>query len=167
MPQVRSSFFVAGLQPRSLLFTHHDFLDVTLLTVLFIGLDDHLHEFVTHDIFVSEIDKLNPLDVCEYSFSLNQTTAFASRQVNLGHVSGNNCLRTETDPGEKHLHLFASRVLGFIKNDECVRQCAASHKGQGRNFNDAFFQKACHAFVVDEVKQCVVEWTQIWVDLVL
>src|SRR5215510_1745838 len=34
-------------------------LDLTLFAMCFVGFDDHLDEFVTNDVFLGEVDKLN------------------------------------------------------------------------------------------------------------
>src|SRR5688572_19818032 len=52
-------------------------LDVALLGVIFVGADDHLHEFMADHIFLGKVNKLDPLQVREHSLSFYQTTAFA------------------------------------------------------------------------------------------
>ena len=132
-----------------------------------VGLDNHLHQLVAHDVFFVEVDKLNAFDVGQNSFSFDQAASFPLRQVYLRDVAGDNGFGAKADSRQEHLHLFAGSVLRFIQNDECIGQRAPAHERQRRNFDDSFLQQASDAFVVDQIKQSVVKRAQVGIDLVL
>src|SRR4026208_394837 len=88
-------------------------LDIALLGVVFVGADDHLHELMTHNVLLGEVNKLDPFQVGKHSFSFNQTASLACRKVDLSHIASNHRFRTKPDTREKHFHLFAGCVLCF------------------------------------------------------
>ena len=77
-------------------------LHLALLGMRLVRLDDHLHEFVTHDVLLAEVDELDAFDVREHAFGFDQPTSFPRRQIDLGNVAGNHCLRAKTDARQKH-----------------------------------------------------------------
>ena len=79
-----------------------------------------LHKPVSHNVFIGEVDEFNTFEFCEYSFRFDQAAAFSGGQVYLRHVARDHCLRAEADAREKHVHLFARRVLCFVEDDERV-----------------------------------------------
>lgn len=58
---------------------------------LLVGLDDHLHEIVTDDIFVGEIYKFDSLNIGQNPFGFDESAAFSGRQIDLSYVTRNNC----------------------------------------------------------------------------
>jgi len=145
----------------------HRGLHLAFAGLLFVGADDHLHELVAHDVFIGEVDKLDAFDVRENALRLYETATFAGRKIDLRHVAGDHGFGAVTDARKKHLHLLAGRVLRFVENDERVRECAAAHERERRDFHHSFLEQARDAFVIDEIKQRVVKRTQVRIDLVL
>src|ERR1700730_10951092 len=75
------------------------------LRVLLVSLDDHLYKVMPHNVFLCEIDKLNAAHAGHYALSLDKSRTATGRQVDLSYVAGDHGLRSESYPGEKHLHL--------------------------------------------------------------
>src|ERR1051326_3497089 len=78
-----------------------DHLHLALPALLFVGANDHLDQLVPHDVFVSEVNKLDSFDVRENALRFDETAAFAGRQIDLRYVAGDHGLRAETDAREK------------------------------------------------------------------
>ena len=66
---------------------------------------------------------------------------------------------------EKHFHLLFGGVLGFVQDDEGVIERAPPHESQGRNLELATLEGFVDAIKPHEVIECVVQRTQIRVDL--
>src|SRR5437764_6151051 len=94
---------------------------LALLRVRFVGLDDHLHQFVAHDVLFAEVDEFDALDAGQHPLSFDQAAALARRQIDLGYVAGDYCLRTKSDARQKQLHLLTRRVLRFVEDHERIR----------------------------------------------
>src|SRR6266404_586911 len=122
---------------------------------------------MAHDVFFSEIDELDSLQIRQHAFGFNQATAFTRRQINLSDVARNHCLGPETDACQKHLHLFAGGILRFIENDKSVGQRAPTHEGKRRHLNHLLLEQFGHALVIDQIKQRVVKRTQIRINFLL
>src|SRR5690242_2723395 len=74
-----------------------DHLHLALPALLFVGANDHLDQLVPHDVFISEVNKLDSFDVRQNALRFDKTAAFARRQIDLRHVAGDHGFRTETD----------------------------------------------------------------------
>src|SRR5258708_3876871 len=142
-------------------------LNLALLRMRLVGLDDHLHEFVPHHVFITEVNKVYAVDARQDAFGLDQTAAFARRQIDLGHVAGDHCFRAKSNSRQKHFHLFAGRVLRFVKDYECIRKRAPAHEGQRRYFDHTLFQQFGHPLVIDQVEQRIVKRPQVRIDFLL
>src|SRR3982750_346516 len=75
-------------------------------TVGFVRLDDLLDERVPHHVPVVEVHERDSLDVAHHFHRLGEPRLAAGRQVDLGHVAGDDRLRAEAETGQEHLHLF-------------------------------------------------------------
>ncbi len=85
-------------------------------------------------------------------------------QIDLGDITGDDCLGAETQAGEKHHHLFGSGILGLVQDDEGVVQGTAAHEGQGRHLNHTPLHELGSLVKVHHVMQGVIEGPQIGVD---
>src|SRR5579884_200910 len=105
--------------------------------VLVVGRDDPPHELVTDDVLVAEVDEGDALDAVEDLVHDEQARLLVGRQVDLRHVSGDDHLRVEPEPGQKHLHLLGGRVLRLVEDDEAVVERTAAHERQRRDLDHA------------------------------
>ncbi len=119
---------------------------------------------MTHDVILIEINKGNSFDRRENFSDLFQPRAGAGREIDLGNISRNDCLGPETQPGEKHHHLFGGSVLGFIQDNEGVVQGAAAHEGQGSDFNDAFLHELGGFIKIHHIIEGVIKGPQVGIN---
>src|SRR5262249_61561275 len=108
-----------------------------LLGVPLVRLDDPLHELVTDDVLVGELDERDAVDRREDLAHLDQAGCLLARQVDLGHVPGHDHLRAEAEPGQEHLHLFRRRVLCLVEDHEAVVEGAPAHEGKRSHLDRA------------------------------
>ena len=108
----------------------------------------------------------NIVDVREQIDGFDETRLRTRRQVDLRRIAGHDHFRTFADTGQKHFHLHAGGVLRFVENDEGVRQRAATHECQRRNFDDARLDIALDFFGRQNIVKCVVKRPQIGIDLI-
>ena len=120
---------------------------------------------MTNHVGRSEISHRDSSNILKNVRGFDQPASLASRQVNLGGVSRNDGFGAEADTRQEHFHLFRSCILGLVKNNKRSVQSTAAHIGQRRNFNFLLFQQALRLFRTQQVKQSIVERTQIWVNL--
>src|SRR4029077_12135486 len=83
-------------------------------------LDNSLDQAVTHNVAFIEIDERDALDIADHFDGFDQAGAALIRQVNLRDVAGDDRFGIEAQASEKHLHLFACGVLGFVQDDERI-----------------------------------------------
>ena len=74
-------------------------------------------------------------------------------------------LEPKPEPGQKHLHLFGSCILGLIEDDKGVVERSASHEGQGSDFDDAPFQQSGGPIKIHHVMEGIIEGAEVRVDL--
>src|SRR5437016_14317701 len=110
-----------GVRRRCWAMPAHSKLYLALLRLRLVGLDDHLHQFVTHDVLFAEVDEVNALNAGQYLLSFDQAAALARRKIDLGYIAGDYCLRTKSDARQKHLHLLTCSVLRFVEDHERIR----------------------------------------------
>src|SRR5713226_348282 len=122
---------------------------------------------MTHDVFLCEIDKLNAVHVGHYSLSFDKSRTATGREIDLSYVASDHGLRSEAYPGEKHLHLFGSRVLRFVQNDERVSKRSPTHESEWRNFDHSLFEQPCNLLVIDQIEQRIIERAQVRINFVL
>ena len=84
-------------------------------------------------------------------FGLEQAGLILHRQIHLGGVTGDHRPGIETDPGEKHFHLFPGGVLGLIEDDKGIAQCPAAHEGEGGNLDYLLFDEITGLFRAEHV----------------
>src|SRR5918999_76032 len=135
------------------------------LRVGLVGLHDPLHELVPHDILVAEPDEGDPVDRPEDVLHLDQARGLLLREVDLGHVAGDDDLGAEAEPREEHLHLLGTRVLRLVEDDERVVQRPAAHEGERRDLDDAALRVRIQPVGLEHVVERVVQRTQVRVDL--
>ena len=75
------------------------------------------------------------------------------RQVDLGHVAGDDDLRARPHPRQEHLHLRDGRVLGLVENDERLVQRPAAHVGQRNHLDQVLFRVALEQIVIHHFVQ--------------
>src|SRR5438309_1290366 len=91
-----------------------------LIRVELVGLHDPLDEPVPDHVLVAEANEPDPVDRAEDVLHLDQPGCLLAGKVDLRHVAGDDDLRAEAEPRQKHLHLLRARVLGLVKDDEGV-----------------------------------------------
>src|SRR5918996_1319299 len=89
-----------------------------LLRMALVRLDDALDEHVTDDVLVAELDELDAVDLRQDAAHVDEARRLILREVDLRDVSGDDDLRAEAEPREKHLHLLRRRVLRLVQDDE-------------------------------------------------
>ena len=130
-----------------------------------VGLDDALHQRVTHHILRGEVGERDARDILQHVDHFPQPGTGAARQIGLRDVARDDGRGTEADTGEEHLHLFDGRVLRLIENDERIVQRPAAHVGERRDFDDLAFDELVDFLETEQFVQRVVERAQIRVDL--
>src|SRR6478609_3485676 len=109
---------------------------IRLGLVTLVGVDDVLHDTVPHYVARPELDEDQALDAVEDAAHLRESgTPAAVGQVDLGHVARDNCLRSEAEAREEHLHLFGRGVLGLVEDDEGIVEGAAAHVRERGDFD--------------------------------
>src|SRR5919108_2327115 len=98
--------------------------------VLAVGGDDPLNELVSHHVLAAESYERDVGDLDEDLPDHHQPRALVARQVDLGDVASHHHPGAEAEPGQEHLHLLGTRVLGLVEDHERVINRAASHKSQ-------------------------------------
>ena len=68
------------------------------------------------------------------------------RQIDLRNVAGDYRGRSKTDSGQKHFHLLAGSILGFIEDDKSIIQRPAAHKRQRRHLDNTSLNQAGDTF---------------------
>ena len=133
--------------------------------MLLVGLDDVLHKLVPDDISFIEIDELDAVDVAKNLPYFDESGYTIRRKIDLRNVAGDHNFRVESQPSQKHFHLFRGSVLRFIENDERIVQGPTPHERQGCDFDVAPFDETRRPFHVHHVEQRIVERAQIRIDL--
>src|SRR5687767_1295644 len=99
-----------------------------------VGLHDRLHELVTDDVALVEVDERDAVDLADHFHRLHQPRGAAEREIDLRHVTGDDRLRSEAEAGEEHLHLFGRGVLRLVQDYEGVVERPAAHERERRHF---------------------------------
>ena len=92
------------------------------------------YEPVSHNVSRSELREVHVVDPLE-DFAPPSARCASAGQVDLRDVAGDHHLRAETQPREKHLHLFRRGVLRLVQDDERVVEGASAHVCQWRDFD--------------------------------
>ena len=87
------------------------------------------------------------------------------REVDLGHVAGDDRLRVEADARQEHLHLLGGGVLRLVEDDERVVERPAAHERQRRDLDRPALDQPLDALELEHVVQRVVERAQVGIDL--
>ena len=145
-----------------------------------VSLDDAPHQGMAHHVGVMEVMEGDPAHSVQHAqrvdqagagfslpLALAQLAALDRRQVDLSDVAGDHRPRAEAQTGEKHFHLFAGGVLGFVQDEKGVVESAAAHKGQGSHLDDAALLLGRQVGRAQHVPQGVVQGAQVGVDLFL
>src|SRR5262249_56435177 len=103
------------------------------LAVSLVSLDDHMNEVMAYDVFLVEVNELDPCDSGDHALSFHEPRASSRRQVDLSYVAGDYRFRSKSNASQKHLHLLGGGVLRFVQNDKCIRQSSSAHKRQRRD----------------------------------
>ena len=136
-----------------------------LLGVELVRLDDPLDELVADDVLRRRSARTRSVDRAEDVPHLDQAGALVARQVDLGHVAGDDDLRAEAEPRQEHLHLLGRRVLRLVEDDERVVQRAAAHERERRDLDHAPLHVGREPVGVEHVVERVEQRPQVRVDL--
>ncbi len=109
----------------------------------------------------------NVLHPVQYPYGVLQTGNLVVRQIDLGHVAGDDDFRAEAKTGQEHFHLLPGGVLGFVQNDEAVVQGAATHIGQRRDLDGAALLIFLEGLRPQHIIQRVIQRPEIGVYLIL
>ena len=90
---------------------------------------------MAHHVLGRETRDLDAAHAVKNADRMLQAARNALRKVDLRHVARDHSLGTKADASEKHLHLLGRRVLGLVKDDERIVECAASHVGERRHLD--------------------------------
>ena len=131
------------------------------IAVVVVGVDDALHERMTNDIGAAKCVDVDAVDVAKDVADLEQAGLLGAGEIDLRYVAGDHHARVFAEAREKHHHLLGRGVLGFVENDERVRQRAAAHVGERGDFDDALFGEPADIVGIEHVVQRVVERTKI------
>ena len=132
-----------------------------------VRIDDLADEPVPHDVGRREIQEHHIVDIGEDVADHLQPGPLPARQVDLGHVAGDDDLRPESEPGQEHLHLLGRGVLRLVENDERVVQGSSPHVRQRGDLDGSGRHQPRDRLRVDHVVQRVVQRPQVRVDLVV
>src|SRR5580765_8110964 len=91
-----------------------------IASVLFVGCDDALHQWMSHDISPAKFHHANALDLPQRMLRFDQPRLLVRGEIDLSDVAGDHRPGIKPKPGQKHEHLFGSRVLGFVQDDKRV-----------------------------------------------
>src|SRR4051812_33843455 len=105
----------------------HSTVAASAVLILGVGPDDLSHESMANDVALVQVAERDSLDAWQQTFDLDQTRILPRRKVDLRLVACDDGFAVHPEPGEKHLHLRAGGVLGFVQNDECISQRAPAH----------------------------------------
>src|SRR6185436_5939280 len=83
----------------------------TLRGIGLISSNDSLHERMTNDVAVVEMNKRYTFHAGNHVACFNQTGHLSDGKIYLRYVASNHSLTAVSDSSEKHFHLFRSRIL--------------------------------------------------------
>ena len=109
----------------------------------------------------------NAVHILQHLQRVHQTAAGAARQIDLGHIAGNDHLGAYAHTGKKHFHLLRGGVLRFVQNDKGIIQCAPAHISQRGDLDDLLFHQTLVGFCAQHIKQAIIQRPQIGVYLLL
>ena len=122
---------------------------------------------MTHHVGVGQLADTDAFHLFQHPHGLPQAGGLAVRQIDLGHVAGNDDLGAEAQPGQEHFHLLPAGVLGLVQNDETIVQGPAAHVGQGGHLDVAPLQILLVGLCPQHVEQGVVQRPEVRVHLAL
>src|SRR5512143_3622661 len=155
--------FCAIFRRRS--FTSALFLLFICRLVALVSLDDLLNELVTNHVPVGKMNETDTLDAVKDRLHLDEARSPPVREVYLGHIAGDDGLRVETEPREKHLHLLRRGVLRLVEDNEGIVQGPSAHECEGRDLDVSPLHELVRLFRFDHIVERVVQRSQIGVDL--
>src|ERR1700734_3783420 len=90
------------------------------LLVSRVGIDDFGAQPMADHVGTGQLRDVNVVDAVQDIDRGAKTRPAGARQVDLRNVTGDNDFGAESQPGQKHLHLFGGGVLSFVEDDEGV-----------------------------------------------
>ena len=135
--------------------------------IVLVSLYDLLHQGVADDVACGEVDKFDPVHALEDGHGDVKTGAPVRSQVFLRSITSDDCVRAETEPGEKHLHLFRCRVLCLIEDDVGIVEGSSAHISERRDLDQAFFHVCLELFRSHDLIEGIVKRAEIGIDLAL
>ena len=121
---------------------------------------------MAHHIGFGKANDTNTFDAFQNRQRFVQPFGAPAGQVALGGVASDHHLRILAQPGQRHLHLGAGGVLGFVQDHDGARQGAAAHEGQRRHLDHALLAQPRRLFA-QHVEQRVGQGAQIGIDLLV
>src|SRR3954470_11942591 len=132
---------------------------------LVIGVDDASHELVTDNVLGAVDDVTDPLDIPQKPSRFRKAGRLSGRQVPVARIAGDDHPPILPEPRQEHLHLHRGRILSLVQDDDRIRERASPHEGERRDLDLAGLQCTFDDACVHEVLECVVDRSQIWIDL--
>src|ERR1700744_950795 len=105
--------------------------------VALVGIHDLPDQAVPDHVVAGQPGEVDVWDALEGVLHHPQAADLPLGQVDLGHVTGDDHLGAETEPGQEHFHLLGRSVLSLVQDDERVVQGPAAHVGQRRDLDRA------------------------------
>ena len=118
-----------------------------------VSFDDALHQAVSHDVRSAERHKTNARRAHEPASCVDQARVARVFQIDLRRVAVDDHLRPVPEPSEEHQHLRPRGVLSFLKDDQRIIECSATHERQRHDLDHVARHQALHLFVVHHVMQ--------------
>src|ERR1700677_1481343 len=135
------------------------------LLVSRIGADDFGDQPRADHVGTGELRDGDVVDAVQDIDCRTQARPAGPRQVDLRNIAGDNDFGAESQPSQKHLHLFGGGVLSFVEDDERVVQRSPAHVGQRRNLDHPGRHQLRDHLGIHHVVQGVVERPKVRVDL--
>lgn len=100
-----------------------------------VGLDDFLHETMSNDVSLIEVDKFDTRNTVKNLPYFDQPRDPIRGQINLRNITRDDGFRVKTQTRKEHLHLFGSGVLRLIQNHKRVVERTAAHERERSDFD--------------------------------
>ena len=122
---------------------------------------------MTDDVTVGKVEDTNTLHMLQHLVRNEQTALLAKGQIRLREVTRDDGARIVAKARQEHFHLLGSGILCFVENDEGGVERASAHVRERRDLNASPLQMLLIILRTEQLKECVIERTQIGIDLAL
>ena len=106
-------------------------------------------------------------DIAQHLNGMYKPALFVDGKIDLSNITRHDDARALSEACQKHLHLLNSAVLCFIEDDICIVKRPASHISKRSNLYCAPFGKHAEVLGTEEIIECIIERTQVRIDLIL